>query len=348
MRLEELPGSDAWVFLAATGGGAGAQDRLWSVPGASSFFAGAVFPYAQRELEAFIGYEPLKYVSVDTAISMAIAAYMRACLSCPEGKTPIGVGTTASLATLQDHRGAHMAWTAAISGRGRVHIACDEYEKGGPIRRVPDGMAVDDMIEDVLLDAAQEGMGGKSADDLLISHVFKRPWFRVGGRRELAPISNIELLPGAFNPLHAGHLEISNPNTIFQLSLRTPHKPAVSITEALRRTALINAAWRDVLIELEASTFLAKARKWPGSTFIIGSDTLQRILDPKYGHPIEPMLEEFHQLRTKFLVSQRMGDPDTRDIVHFNGPWPKWSRMFSHVGTGRHAGLSSTQLRAAK
>lgn len=339
MELEQLRDSGAYVFIAATGGGAGAQNLLWQVPGASSFLAGAVFPYAQRELEAFIGYEPVKFVSADTAINMAIAAYMRACLSCPEGKTPVGIGATCSVATLRDHRGAHCAWVAVVSGSGKAEIYFDEFDKNGPVARNLDGHAVDKLIVDALLDSASGK--GQDAEQLLLSHVFSRPWFRVGGRRELTP-TRPELLPGAFNPLHAGHLEISSRDTIFQIALRTPHKPPVTMVEALRRTALINAAGRDVLLDLESTTFLAKARKWPGSRFIVGTDTLERILDPQYGHEVEPMLDEFDDLDTRFDVAER-NDDDAESLIAARAPYDR--HLFEVLRKGQHSRVSSTQLR---
>jgi hypothetical protein len=128
--------------------------------------------------------------------------------------------------------------------------------------------------------------------------------------------------------------------------LKTPHKAPVSLVEALKRVAAINAAGRDALLEAEASTFLVKARKWPGSTFIIGSDTLERMLDPKYGHEVEPMLKEMGQLRTRFKVSQRDGTASAKQLIE-ECPVPLWHHgpTFYLLPHGQHAGMSSTRLR---
>lgn len=342
LELEHLPDSDAWIYLASTGAGAGAQNMLWRVPGASSFLAGASLPYSRHEMQAFCGYEPAEYVHDNTAISMAVSAFLRACQSCPKGRNPIGIGCTASVATLKPHRGAHRYWVAAINGEGWVHLTGSELAKNSASYRDSDGDFVDSEIEQVLLDSVAKAHYWRG-DEVLQPNVLGLPWFLANGRREASPTGAVELLPGAFNPVHAGHLDVSSRDTIFQLSLRTPHKDPVSIVEALKRVAAINAAGHDALVENEASTFLAKARKWPGSTFVIGSDTLVRILDPKYGHPIVPMLQEFNALGTRFKIAQRTGDPDVWDIlegipapVHF---------MFERLKDSQYAGLSSTQIR---
>lgn len=346
MEPKQLVESNAWIYIVATGAGAGVQDLLWSVPGASTFFAGASFPYARSELTKFIGYEPLASVNECVAVDMAIASYLRACASCPKGCVPIGVGCTASVATLTPHRGEHRAWVAVIGGQGHLKIRELVLPKGGPEARRGDGSAVDRLMLD-LLDDTIEDAGDFEQLEVLERHVLSRPLFTASGWRPGKDVinGNLELMPGAFNPIHSGHLAISSPDTIFQLSLRTPHKPEVLITEALRRVATINANGRDALIEAEASTFLAKARKWPCSTFIIGSDTLERMLDPKYGHPIEEMLSEMHALFISFKISQRDGTPDARELIASTpGPW-KNGPMMQVLPKTAYSGLSSTKIR---
>src|SRR5690349_2255949 len=74
-KLHESP----WkAVIACTGAGAGLQQLLWSVPGASGTVLDAVMPYDKHALADFIGHEPEKYCSRDTALWMASAAYRRA------------------------------------------------------------------------------------------------------------------------------------------------------------------------------------------------------------------------------------------------------------------------------
>lgn len=51
--------------------------------------------------------------------------------------------------------------------------------------------------------------------------------------------------------------------------------------------------------------YLDKARAFPGVPMIIGSDALQRMLDPKWGPDPEELGEEFDRLGTFFYVTER-------------------------------------------
>lgn len=344
--LKDLLASDAWIFLATTGAGAGAQGLLWSVPGASAYFAGSVLPYeSEYELPSFLGYKPDQYVSEDTAIDMAIAAYMRACKSCKPGRVPVGVGCTASVATTKDHRGTHRSWIAVITGRDRMLLESQEYEKVGPKGREADGAMVDFRIVDMILRAVADK--GSSYTGTLAEHVFARPFFGANGIRGKGLPVGAALLPGSFNPLHEGHLEAPDGVT-FQLTLKALHKPQVRITEALKRAALINASGRDVLLDEDAWLYLNKARKWPNSTFYIGSDVLEQLLNPVWysGETIDSVLEEFHMLGTRFRIRQRHNTADAAELILTSpGPW-KNGPLFYLLPPSKHAGVSSTQLRA--
>lgn len=346
MKLEDLVTSDAWIYLATTGAGAGAQDLLWNVPGASAFLAGAHLPYSGRALERFLGYKPEQSVCEATAIDMAIASFMIACQGCPAGRVPVGVGCTASVATLKDHRGAHRSWVAVLRGYDQLWVEHEDHPKVGPSARAVDGERVDQQILECLLGVVMGEGGG--ADAALLPRILERPLFRANGKREPMPTGALELLPGAFNPFHPGHAENISRSTILSLALRTLHKPDVSVVEALKRVAAINAAGYDVLIESESQLYLDKARKWPGSTFYIGADSLQAMLDPKWygGRDVDDVLEELDDLNTQFRVAPRSGYPEPRDmleVVHMPA-----RRMFTVLDTGIYRDISSTQLRGEK
>ena len=84
-----------------------------------------------------------------------------------------------------------------------------------------------------------------------------------------------------------------------------------------------------------------KARRFPGSRILIGVDALIRMLDPKWGPPIEPMLQEFRQLGIKFLVADREVDGK---LLTLDGLAP--TDLFQRVlRPAQHLALSSTKLR---
>ena len=95
------------------------------------------------------------------------------------------------------------------------------------------------------------------------------------------------LLPGSFNPLHAGHVALAEVAARrlggpvhFELSAANVDKPDLPAAEVERRTAQfagIGPVW-----VTRAATFVEKARLLPGTGFVVGFDTAARIIDPRY------------------------------------------------------------------
>lgn len=98
------------------------------------------------------------------------------------------------------------------------------------------------------------------------------------------------LLPGAFHPLHEGHLQMAAVASRkfarpaeFEISVINVDKPPLEVSDLRQRTAQFSAEQR--LWLTRAPTFLQKAKLFPGAVFAVGADTIVRIGDPKYyGH----------------------------------------------------------------
>ena len=99
------------------------------------------------------------------------------------------------------------------------------------------------------------------------------------------------LFPGSFHPLHQGHLGMAQyasqrlgVDAEFEISVTNVDKPALSaqtIGSRLRQFDPEQTVWLT-----KAPRFVDKTAIFPGATFILGADTVQRLVDPKYyGEP---------------------------------------------------------------
>ena len=123
------------------------------------------------------------------------------------------------------------------------------------------------------------------------------------------------LLPGSFNPLHAGHRGMFDaatrrlgPGGAFELSVTNVEQPPLGDDEFDRRAAAC-AGCQHVWLT-RAPTFAEKARLFPGAVFVVGADTAARIVQPRfYGDSAERMraaLEEIRAAGCRFLVAGRV------------------------------------------
>jgi hypothetical protein len=101
-----------------------------------------------------------------------------------------------------------------------------------------------------------------------------------------------------------------------------------------------------LLVTKGLGLFIEKARKYPGYTFLMGMDTLERMLDPKYAKmPTFDLLDVFYPLKTRFLVARRPFGGKNKtldDVLHEHKCTPYYS-LFKELETYHNA--SSTELR---
>lgn len=344
-NLHESP----WkAVIACTGAGAGLQQLLWGVPGASATVLDAVMPYDRHALADFIGHEPEKYCSRDTALWMAAAAYRRAFELGVRGgeQRPrvMGLGLTAAVATSAQKKGDHRLFVAVKTADELATVSVTLTK--GKLDRAGEGAACDLVALDAMLAVAglsQVRLGdlGLASEEIRpfpseghvvaprgierLEHTgidpFERPLFLPDGGRagldSLDPATHV-IFPGSFAPLHFGHESMAmqtermtGKKVVFAITGTHPDKGPIPATELLRRAEQFRWSW-PVAFTKGAALYVEKARMFPKFGFLIGVDAVLGILDPKYygGLPgRDAMLAELTSLGTRFhVVGRQIGD----------------------------------------
>lgn len=301
-QIEKLLATKNRCYLVCTGAGAGLQKALWEIPGISAVLVGAEFPYAPEATDRFLGFKPAKYCSEDTAIALAMEAYSRAYVL--NGSQAVGIGLTASVASTVVHRGDHRVCIARAEKTG-VRLFSEKLLKGvGSLARQEDGQKCDDLALLALINPDKISMTDVThrAFELFMEH----PFFLGSGKRMDLPNegNGLILFPGAFNPPHEAHMWLArHEHAVFHITINPPHKPALNVIECIERAKLLEGF--DRMFTQDDPLYLDKARRFPGAAFVVGADAMERMLDPKWGVAVEPLLNEFRTLGTKFLVADR-------------------------------------------
>jgi nicotinamide mononucleotide (NMN) deamidase PncC len=364
MWQQELKDLNVSIHLISTGAGAGLQNELWSICGSSAYLSGASFPYAQEEQEEILGFMPTKFCSKEAAIDLASAAYMKAFQF--GKKSPVGIGITASVATDKPHRGEHCFYTCVITDTKAIVGHYPLIKGSGAAKRIGDGHDVDFNSLFMMLDALGlvDALSSKQYEDAMEiarARFFERPFFSADGKRHstVEDMNQYGLLSGSFNPPHEGHFGMASAfahmdrhKVLFEMPDNPPHKPALSIHDLLKRAKMLKGQDR---IFTHTPMFIDKVKAFPGMPLIIGTDTLDRLLDPKWGISINDFVRALNDNNTDIFVAQRMVDGKLllvndvlakyRGILEANALM--WLLESTHDLPGKWD-ISSTELRKQK
>lgn len=313
--VERIHAHPLQLVYAATGGGSGAIAQLLAVGGASRTLLEACVPYSLPALTAWLGAAPEQACSNRTARAMAMAAFQRAqrWVGGADSHHPplAGVACTASLASDRPKRGPHRIHVAVQTldatatfdlelnqgARTRtqeerlasalalnaIAAACDCAEAALDLSLLPGEHLV--HRQTAAAQAWRRLLSGQATAALtIIGQVDVWEELPVGCA---APLPARVIFPGAFDPLHEGHrgmaqrAEASLGQPVeYELSVSNVDKPALDYLEIERRLAQFPHGTR--LWLTAAPTFVEKAGLFPGATFVVGLDTIERIADPRY------------------------------------------------------------------
>lgn len=369
--IERIHASPRKAVITVTGGGSSALAWLLSVPGASNTVMEAAVPYSAASLAKLLGREPAQAVNKETARRMAAVAYRRA-LSLRQDSTPVaGVACTAAIATDRPRRGGHRCHVAAWSAggvttyslrlrKGLRDRAGEEAVVGSLVVKALAGAFDLECQPSLDLDEA-EGLvvESEACEDplkaLLAGHASSVTVGRDGVMEADGPVASA-LLPGSFNPLHDGHVDMAkvasemlDSEVAYELSVVNVDKPPLGENEVRARCAQFEGLTPVVISR--APVFHEKARLFPGRTFVIGADTAERLVQPRYydgsASRMLMALDETRRLGCRFLVSGRARDGAFRTLDDIPLPG-EFAGMFSPIPEARfRSDASSTELRMA-
>jgi nicotinic acid mononucleotide adenylyltransferase len=196
-----------------------------------------------------------------------------------------------------------------------------------------------------------------SIDQLLAGEV-DRVTAQPDGQMTLSAPQYPVLLPGSFNPMHAGHVllarvaeELRQQPLAFEISVTNVDKPPLPVETV--RYRLTQFAWKSPVELTRAPTFVEKSRLFPRTTFVIGADTAERLVQPKYYDDDEARmhvaLEEIGSSGANFLVAVRR-DAAGRLRALIDIPVPRrFADLFSEIPEHRfRLDTSSSEIRARR
>ena len=367
--VESLHASERMVSLVVAGAGTQAIGWILGVAGASRTVLDIQVPYASSAVTDYLGFEPVQFVSAETSRAMARAAYFRA-VDLRSGVSPVaGVACTATIVTDRLKRGEHRCHVAVYHATGyavtSLTLAKGRRDRSGEdavvSRLILNGIAefagIDCRVDPGLLEGEYVSRDGVEFSDPLealseghIGHVV----IGADGTQTADGRFIGGVLSGSFNPLHRGHTHLASAASAtlgaavaYEVSITNVDKPPLELGEVRERVAQF--AGRSEVVVTRATVFYEKARILPGCTFVIGVDTMRRVIDPQYyGGSRGKMLfalEEMRELGCSFLVAGRVDGREFKTLGDVSVP-AELEGMFREIPESEfREDLSSTDLR---
>jgi len=357
------------LVIIATGGGTSAISMLQSVPGASASLLEAQVPYSNLAVDELLGAKPDRYCAPQTALDLAVSAYSRGRhLAAGQNRPVIGASCTASLVSSRPKRGEHRAHIA-VQTQTRTLLQTLRLERGLRSRHAEECLVAEHVVRSLaqaadVADIPQIPLTAgdasvfqqQTADPLLaelwqdrISHIWAWP----DGRFERDRPAASALLCGSFNPLHAAHSELRSVSQRilgqavgFELAITNVDKTPLNYISLTERVAQLE---NEPLLLTNAATFAEKSRFLPGTVFVVGYDTVARIVQAKYhADSQQQLLSSFDLLRDnqcRFLVAGRVSSGRFQTLDDVALP-PGTQDLFQQIPEADfRRDLSSTALR---
>lgn len=381
---EEILASGHRLALVTTGGGSRAVHYLLNHPGASRAVLEVQIPYSGSALADYLATSGPHPVTADTARAMAARAFARAgeltAGNRQGGGAPdshlLGAACTAALATVPQRRGEDRCWLAlrtpdqyrmvalsfARESSGRLEqeevlsrtLLQALCQACGPSRGLGASEAVGEQLPDW---AGVEAFGfaaGQALDEFFDGGgktVERRPG---GAFRRACQDGRRVIFAGSFNPFHEGHAQLAGVarartgrEVTLEISIANVDKPTLGYVEIAQRLDALPDEYG--VMVTRAATFPEKARLFPGSVFVIGYDTVIRLLDGAYygggRGAVDQALAELDESGCRFLVAGRLHGEEFYQLGDLEVP-PAFRHLFEAIPESEfRRDISSSELR---
>ncbi|KAJ6721186.1 NICOTINAMIDE MONONUCLEOTIDE ADENYLYLTRANSFERASE [Salix viminalis] len=335
MSVEKTIMMDAWIrgvveaihsapnqtVLYLAGGASQALGWLMSVPGASNTVLEAVVPYSRMSFIQLLGKIPSQHCSRQTAEEMALLAYNRGLKLSRPGDPVVGVGFTGSLASSRPKFRGSQVLLVNKNIRSTFGIYCHIVqgpENSGARRYSFKSAPTQGYCK------CMQSPGSIYGKICFKVYPFSSETYTSTAERKI-------ILSGSFDPLHEGHIKLlevatsicGNGYPCFEISSVNADKPPLSVSQIKDRIKQFEKAGKRVIISNQPF-FYKKAELFPGSAFVIGADTVARLINPKYyGGDYGKMLEVLDgckRIGCTFLVGGRNVDGVFKVLEDFDIP----------------------------
>ena len=332
--INNIHDADTQMVISVTGAGSKSINWLLSVPGASKTLLEANIPYSESSQKLFLGDSELsKSVSSNVANALAKESYIKATRLKKSDIPVIGVGCTGAISTERNRKGHNQAFISIWTPNqiNEIHILLNKSDSNRTKDEEKISLLIIDQIAKIVLgnskipipladeDIVTENIRKfKSRIDSLIENQISS-FLKKEGAADFIPDGKYSgvILPGSFNPLHKGHIALKkyisyklNLDFAYELSISNVDKPNLTSKEIVRRLEQFEK--EDTVIVDKAPLFSEKSILFPNSTFVIGYDTAERLIDIKYyGNDFKKMcksLEVIENNKCQFLIAGRIKD----------------------------------------